>query len=361
MTIHQGGSFACLAAMVIAMTSCGGGTTTGVESTTVSSPKSVTVSESSSNASPSAPDESAVGPVSELPVPADVSEAGAEVFRLGKGVPDWLSADGDNVWIAGDKVGEGVARLNADGELDLSVPVGYVCAAMDVGYGSLWVPDCDEQEVLRVDLSTGRVIARIAVPGEGMFDESSVAAGENGVWVLSGITHPQLVRIDPSRNRVASMSRMPRDAAAVRSGLGAVWVTVAAVSGQLLQVNPRDGLVQSRIEVGADPQFLAVGAGSVWVMNQFDGTVSRVDPRRKTVTATVHVADLPITGGDIAAASDSVWVRVTDALAVEIDPATNEISARLGPSVGSGSTAIGSHSAWFSVEVFNTIYRIPQD
>ncbi len=296
---------------------------------------------------------------SALPEAVDISDAGAKKFRLGGGTPDWLTADGDNVWVAGTRVGQGVARLNGEGRLDRSVAVGSVCAAMDVGYGSLRVPSCDNQKVLRVDLGTGRVIASVAVPGEGMFEESSVAAGENGVWVLSGTTHPRLVRIDPATNRVANAWPLPDGVAAVRAGLGAVWVTVR--NGQLLKVDPRHGRVVARTKLGLGPQFLAVGAGSVWVMNQVDGTVSRVNPLDSTVTATVQVADFPITGGDIAAADDAVWVRTTDSLAIEIDPATNQVVTRLGPSVESGSVAIGSSQVWFSVEIFKTVYRLPRD
>lgn len=329
------------------------------EKGTTSTPSGETT-ETSTSTTTTASTNGEPAPTIKLPSRESASQAGAQRIRLGDGVPDWLTADGENVWIAGDGVGEGVARMNSHGKLDLTAAVGTVCAAMDIGYGSLWVPSCDDQKVLRIDLATGRVDARIAVPGEGMFPESSVAAGENGVWVLSGTAKPELVRIDPATNKVANTWPMPERAAAVRAGLGSVWVTVNGLPhAQLLQVDPDTGRVSARIRVGLGPRFLTVGAGAVWVMNQADGTVSRVDPQDGTVTATVTVSQYGISGGDIAAADNSVWVRISDPLAVEIDPTTNTAVTQLGPSVESGSVAIGSTDVWFSVEINNSIYRLP--
>jgi YVTN family beta-propeller protein len=111
--------------------------------------------------------------------------------------------------------------------------------------------------------------------------------------------------------------------------------------------------------VGRGPRFLALTQQAIWVMNQTDGTVSRVDPESNRVVATIRVSADPIHGGDIAATDTSVWVRVTDALAVRIDPRTNEVTDRLGPSVGSGCLGIADGWVWITAHDVLAIWCVP--
>ena len=57
----------------------------------------------------------------------------------------------------------------------------------------------------------------------------------------------------------------------------------------------------------------------MWVLNQADGTVSRIDPKTNEVVATIDVG-VPGPGGDIAAGEGAVWVRATKVLLSVIDP-----------------------------------------
>ena len=45
-----------------------------------------------------------------------------------------------------------------------------------------------------------------------------------------------------------------------------------------LRIDPRENRVVARIPVGRGVSGIAAGGGSVWVANEFDGTVSRIDP-----------------------------------------------------------------------------------
>ena len=65
--------------------------------------------------------------------------------------------------------------------------------------------------------------------------------------------------------------------------------------------------------------------------------------------------------GEIAAAADAVWVRVTgDAVAVRIDPRTNAVVDRFGPGAGSGGVAIADNSVWITAHDTRTIWRLPR-
>ena len=78
------------------------------------------------------------------------------------------------------------------------------------------------------------------------------------------------------------------------------------------------------INVGTAPTSLAVGFGSVWVANSLDGTVSRIDPQRNTVTGTVAVGD---GAGAVAVAAGGVWVSSQYAGTIErIDPVTDAVT-----------------------------------
>jgi YVTN family beta-propeller protein len=52
---------------------------------------------------------------------------------------------------------------------------------------------------------------------------------------------------------------------------------------------------------------VAVGAGAVWVVNRNDGTVSRIDPDRNEVVATIAIGREP---RRIAAGGKAVWVSI---------------------------------------------------
>lgn len=229
-----------------------------------------------------------------------------------------------------------------------------ICLAFDVGYDSLWVGGCDDPAIWRIDPASGAIIATIPLAVDGIEEEGSVAAGEGGVWVVS--TTGELIKVDPQTNAVVGSWPLPTGAAAVRAGLGSLWVTVST-SDQLLRIDPQDPSSQTPIAVGDFPRFLAVGEDAVWVMNQQDGSVTRV-AADGSVVATVEVATL-IRGGDIAVGGGSVWVQPGGQLLVQIDPATNLVVATYGPPSGSGSVAAADDAVWVSAHDVNAIWRLP--
>ena len=79
------------------------------------------------------------------------------------------------------------------------------------------------------------------------------------------------------------------------------------------------------------------------------------------MTARIRVSLGGISGGDIAATADAVWVRVTkDALAVLINPQTNAVVDRVGPSAGSGGIAVADASVWITAHDRQSIWRLPR-
>jgi|SRR5437773_437809 len=295
----------------------------------------------------------------ELPAERDIETTRAMKINAVPS-PDWALVASGHLWVAG--VEPGLARFDAaTGQRQGGLPIQNVCLAMDLGFGSLWAASCthDRPTLSRVDVNSGRLRASVELPDGGPAEESSVGAGEGGVWVLSRGVPQHLIFVDPSSDKVLRSFQAPENAAAVRAGLGAVWVSTTN-PGSLVRLEPGTGKVIATIPLGKGARFLALSSNAVWVMNQQDGTVSRVDPESNIVIATIKVSSSAIDGGDIAASDRAVWVRVSDVLAAKIDPQTNKVIDRLGPPAGSGSVAIAENSVWITAHDVASLWRVPQ-
>ena len=229
---------------------------------------------------------------------------------------------------------------------------------MDEGFGSLWAGDCDDNTLLRIDVATGELVATIDLPFASIPDESSVAVGEDGVWMLSTGTQPDLVRIDPATNEVADTFPAPSEATAVRAGDGSLWITRAS-TGQLLRVDPATGEELAEIDVAPESIFLAYGEGGVWTMGSATGEVVHVDPATNSVVATIPTGGRD-RGGDIAVGGGYVWARISEVLVAQIDPATDTVVARYGPPpTSSGSVDADDQAVWVSDYEDQTLWRLP--
>ena len=289
-----------------------------------------------------------------LPEIQDIKEAGARDIDT-SGNADWVTVAGDSAWLA--NVGTGITRYDlATGEMLGEIETNDICLAMDEGFGSLWAGDCVDNTLLRIDVATGELVTTIdlpfAIPGE-----SSVAVGDDGVWMLSGGTHPELVRIDPATNDVADVLPAPGGATAVRAGDGSLWIT-RAQAGQLLRVDPATGEELAEIDVSPGSTFLAFGEGGVWTLGS-TGEVVHVDPATNSVVATIPTGG-PVFHGDVAVGGDYVWARISESLFVQIDPATDTVVARYGPSSeGSGGIDADDRAVWVSDYLAQTLWRLP--
>jgi hypothetical protein len=329
--------------LVAGCSSGSAGTGSGSPGPTVTAVPSVTAVPAPPSPSPTAT------PV--LSGPPSIEAAGATRIGISPAA-DWLMIVDGNVWAA---AGPGIARLDpVTGQtLDFTELLG-ICLAFDAGYDSLWAGGCDDPAIWRIEPSTGKVLATIDLRVAGIEEEGSVAAGEGGVWVVS--TEHQLIKIDPKTNSVVGTWNLPSGAAAVRAGLGSLWVTVSDAN-QLLKIDPRDPTSQTAISVGAYPRFLTVGGDAVWVMNQRDGSISRVSAAG-TVLGTTTIADR-IEGGDIAFGGGSVWVQPGGQLLVQLDPSSGEVVAEYGPRSGSGSVAADDAAVWVTAHDVNAVWRLP--
>lgn len=290
-----------------------------------------------------------------LPEIQDIEEAGAlDIDTYGNA--DWVTVAGDSAWLA--NLGTGITRYDlATGEMLGEIETNDICLAMDEGFGSLWAGDCVDNKLLRIDVATGELVATIDLPFASLPGESSVAVGDDGVWILSTGTQTDLVRIDPGTNEVADTFPAPSGATAVRAGDGSLWIT-RADAGQLLRVDPATGEELAEIDVAPESTFLAFGEGGVWTMGS-TGEVVHVDPATNSVVATIPTGG-PVEHGDVAVGGGYVWARISEGLFVQIDPATDTVVARYGPpSEGSGGVDADDQAVWVSDFLAQTLWRLP--
>jgi virginiamycin B lyase len=293
-----------------------------------------------------------------LPEIQDIEVAGALVIST-SGNADWVTVAGDSAWVA--SVGTGIIRYDlTTGDMldEILIPGNDICLAMDEGFGSLWAVDCVDNTLVRIDVVTGVLDHTIDLPFA-IRGESSVAVGEDGVWMLSDGTQPELVRIDPTTNAVADTLSAPSGATAVRAGDGSLWITRAG-TGQLIRVDPGTGEELAVIDVAPGSIFLAYGEGGVWTMGSTTGDVVHVDPATNSVVATIPTGGR-VEGGDIAVGGGYVWARISDALIAQIDPATDTVIARYGPATSSGSADADDQAVWVSDFLAQTVWRLPLD
>jgi virginiamycin B lyase len=303
-------------------------------------------------------------PGAELPGITSITQAHGEVMHAPVDA-DWVLVDFGRAWVSG--VGDGIGLYDAEtGRLQGSVAVPQSpCAAMDSGFGAVWTATCGPRGIARIDPTTGELTDRVAVdvPADG---ESSIGAGEGAVWAIAdgdACSGCVLARIDPNSVEVTDTYEVPDGGAALRAGLGGIWITYPA-EDQIVRVDPDTGEVVSEIDVGAGPRFLDVGAGGVWVMDQLDGSVSHIDPTSNEVVATIAV-DATIEGGDLTVGDGFVWLRASDEMVAQIDPATDRVLARIGSPQASGSAHASDGQLWISTHIERPegwralLYRIP--
>lgn len=94
-------------------------------------------------------------------------------------------------------------------------------------------------------------------------------------------------------------------------------------------------------------------------MNQGDGTVSRVDEKSRTLTATIIVR-IPGLGGDICYGGDSVWASVFDVPLTRIDSQTNKV-LRQWVGHGGDSLRFGHDSIWLTDYHKGLVWRFPYE
>jgi len=277
--------------------------------------------------------------------PADLVEQEIEVPDFA----DFLAVDGDTVWAT--NRGR-VEQWSTEGML-ASVKMPRPCGTMAILSDSLWVANCEDANLYRINLETAEVEAMIATGIANPKGETNVVAGAGSIWVPSD-AEGKIARIDPETNEVIATVDVAPQTFFLAYGLDALWA-VSSEGQSIERIDPATNKVTGSAELGKQPGFLAAGEGAVWVQEQGDGTVARIDPETVTVTGRIKVGD-SLLYGDIDTGGGTVWLRTTDDQTfVAIDAETLDILARPGAAAGSGAIRYTADGIWTSAHDVHSI------
>ena len=270
------------------------------------------------------------------------------------GFADFLAVDGDSVWTTNDGR---VERWSRKGKI-AGVPMSKPCGAMAILDGSLWVADCKENALVRIDTQTAQKTATVNT-GLASTGELNVVAGAGSIWVASDNVAGKVSRVDPATNAVIATITVSPGTWYLAFGFGSVWA-VSSQSQTIQRIDPATNTVTKTTALGKIPGFLTAGEGAVWVQEQGDGTVAKIDPETGEVLGRVQVGAV-LKYGDIDTGAGLVWLRTTeDQTFVAIDPKALTVVARLGKAEGSGALRFANGGIWTSAHDVHTLTWWPE-
>ena len=286
------------------------------------------------------------------------------------------------------------------------------CEPTDVilAAGSLWVA-CVAEPLLRIDRTTGRVVAKVElgeadsrIPGSGhaiayragriylanpvgtdddprpphsfsggygMIDASTnevvgarvfsdrapvgVTTGESSVWFSTGDT---VLQVDPYTLAISKVIQIDGIVASL-SGRGRdLWVAVNEEdgSGQLLRIVDRTGEVAARIELPGTPQDVHASENFVWVLLEQGHRLLRIDPGANAIEGSTA---MPSPVWSIATGGGSVWVSdYRGGVIRRLDPGTLRIVDEINPGPWPAQFVVDGDTLWATNYVAQELRRI---
>jgi dipeptidyl aminopeptidase/acylaminoacyl peptidase len=226
--------------------------------------------------------------------------------------------------------------------------IGAFPRAVAVGEGSVWgtVDNANggpDDQLVRIDPATDRIVSTTTV-----LEAGDVAVGHNDVWVTSRVEDDGAVlRLDPSTGQVVASVMIGDNASDLAVDDEAVWATTNTTmlgfetSGEVVRIDPATNEVVARITInGGWPRDVVVGEGSVWVYGHSDYTTARgwqasslwqIDPTTNQLVATVlddrgFLGDGGYLPDNVAVGEGWVWAADHSGDGVRIDPETGALT-----------------------------------
>ncbi|HEV8372144.1 MAG TPA: hypothetical protein VGR68_02995, partial [Actinomycetota bacterium] len=231
---------------------------------------------------------------------------------------------------------------------------------------TIWVAHPDTDEVVRLDLRTGRAVAGIrlgplpfeVVAGDRRFQPSLVAVGAGAGWVAT--RRGAGARVDAASNRVVAVIRLPHPGSAGIAVAGhVVWV---AQGHGLTRIDAAGNRLLGTVRLRLRADRIATDGATIWVGGRSldrglepAGAVARIDAATGQVRQVVPV--VPPTG--LAAGVGGVWISERDATggALEcIGPGRAPVGVNGLPALGE--LAVGGGAVWASDRGGSSVYRV---
>lgn len=183
--------------------------------------------------------------------------------------PKAVAAGAEGVWVAllpNGPCGSEVVEVDPQtSEVSTRIPIDAWVQDIAAGWGAVWVigSGCDGGSFLyRIDPGQDEVVATVVI---GDYLADVVVDEDTGVWITRDLNSRtgEVLRIDPSNNRL--VARIPLDGRlrSIAAGEGAVWVSDTLGNLPLIHIDPASDRVVSTTP-GLAGDLVAVGDGVVW-------------------------------------------------------------------------------------------------
>ena len=187
--------------------------------------------------------------------------------------------------------------------------------ATDAAHFGIWVGNKDSETVRQIDTSLGTIVATIhgVAPG-GLAAVGNASVGDT-VWA-SDPSRNLIARIDGNSGRITRWIPVPGEPTRLAADETAVWVVTRA-SRAVWRIDATTNRRVAKIALPITPKRVVLGAGSVWVSgyrwsdhirSSRGGMVIRIDPATNDIAARISLGDVATDG--ILVSHGLVWVAV---------------------------------------------------
>lgn len=211
-------------------------------------------------------------------------------------------------------------------------------ADMAIVSGTGWVLDDNAGTIRRFDPSSGSATG----PARHVASRPvSLAAGFGKLWVADAVGNAVVAVSEQSGRAVGSPITVAQEPVSVAAGEGGIWVASLG-GGSVSLIDPRSRTVTASVALPDGAVRVAVGDGAVWVTGQTD-TLTRISPKPVGVSLSwkaVRVGAGPI---GVTTTPGAVWVADAVGGAVtKVDPKHLRVTATY--AIGSGGVVAGTES-----------------
>jgi hypothetical protein len=280
------------------------------------------------------------------------------------------------------------------------IEVGRDPTLIAAGYGGVWVLNQSEGTVAHVDAHTATLVSTLHPDAT----VNTLTLGAGGVWLAGpprGVSAPledsKLERINPQTGSIDRTFDTTTGATVVAAGARALWSTgylgghirgaarsdaftgkmrrldigiygdlvtagdtavyyVGSLGKRVARVSAATGLLTNSMTLATnaslaagvvppDPTGVVLGGGSLWI-SESDGTVLRIDPRLKGITASIPACENALA---VAYGEGAVWVACGNGTVVRIDPATDRPSGIVAVGRLPRGIAAGEGAVWVTL------------
>jgi YVTN family beta-propeller protein len=190
----------------------------------------------------------------------------------------------------------------------------------------------------RIDPETNAIEAVLNSVGS---KPTGIAVGGSSAWITR-LEAETLSRVDLRSNAVEARSTGGHPAAIALDETGFVWV-LNGFEATVVRIDPRRMVVEPPIELSTGTKDLAVGEGAVWVTNANEGTITRID----LVTGTINSVELKGIGtpDGVAVGEGAVWVAGSQGIA-KVDPGSLDVLETWPLRFPANKVAVGEGAIW---------------